>query len=415
MSKKALIKKERGVHLKKKDKEVHPMKQNFYNISIDQAMQEVKENKWEGDYRFYANKAVKEVIEREMNNYIDKYLDELGRKERGDRRNGTYNRHLLTEVGDIELEVPRTRQVSGQRIVKRYKRRGSAVTRLILKVFLLGASTRKTAEALSEILGEEVSPTTVSNIAKQLDKIVDSFHKRALKRKYRVLLFDGVVLKKKTGLGAKKRVVLVALGITYDNKKEVIDFRVVNGESEYIWEGFLNDLYNRGLEGEGVELIVTDGAKGLINAIEVVYPFIPLQRCWAHKTRNILNYVKRGDQAEVKRDIHKIYYSKSKRLAIKEAKAFSVKWGDIYPKAVKSLFNDIEYLLNFYKIKDSSLWPMVRTTNAIERRFVEVRRRTRPMGVFADKTSMERILFAIFFHLNKNQGVYTPFLMTQNY
>jgi len=116
------------------------------------------------------------------------------------------------------------------------------VERYLLLAFVLGLSTRKVSRALLPILGEPLSAQTVSRVAKQLDAAVDAYHRRPLQDQYEILILDGVVLKHKTGAGAQKRTVLVALGIRPDGKKEIIDFRQAFSESQYAWEGFLNHL-----------------------------------------------------------------------------------------------------------------------------------------------------------------------------
>ena len=129
----------------------------------------------------------------------------------------------------------------------------------------------------------------------------------------------------------------------------------------------------------------------------------------------MLNYVRKADREAVKSDLHAIQYASGIREAQMAIGAFARRWNHTYPKAVACLLCDEEELLTFFRIKDSSWWSQVRTTNAIERRFREVRRRTRPMGVFSDRTSMERILYAVFSYENLRQGVATPFLaVTQN-
>ena len=231
--------------------------------------------------------------------------------------------------------------------------------------------------------------------------------------RYQFLLFDGVVLKRKTGAGTVKRVVLVALGITPEGKKEVIDFYLADGESPAAWEAFLNDLYRRGLKGADVELVVTDGGSGLLAALPLVYPRVPVQRCWAHKTRNVVNKVRKADHKAVKTDLHKICYAKNLGAARKAMTAFHRRWKKTYPEASACLAKDSEALTAFYRIKNPRLWTRVRTTNAIERRFREVKRRTRPMGVFADSASMERILYAVFSYENLTQKTGTPISLTQ--
>jgi putative transposase len=388
--------------------------------SLGQAEEIIKEMKGKdvdfGEYyRGATREALRRILEEQMASSIDRRLAEIARRGGTDRRNGHFSRHLLTELGDIELAIPRTRTGSAVQVVRAYARRVRQVDRMILACFVLGLSTRKVAHALLPILGEMVSPSLVSRVAKTLDGAVTAFHARPLKNRYRFLLFDGVVLKRKTGGGAIKRVVLVAMGITPEGKKEVIDFFIASGESQQAWEAFLNDLFRRGLDGEGLELIVTDGGAGMLAALGLVFPRIPHQRCWAHKTRNVINAVRKADQKEVKKDLHPISHAKNRIQALSAFKAFSQRWAEIYPKAVKKIRENIDSLLAFLSIPEPELWAQIRTTNAIERRFVEVRRRTRPMGVFADKTSMERILFAVFTYENRRQGTGTPFLaLTQN-
>jgi hypothetical protein len=210
------------------------------------------------------------------------FLAQLQAREQADRANGSYGRHLLTEMGTVLLQVPRTRSWSAAGLLQAYRRRSVSVDRAVLGCFLLGLSTRKVACALLPMLGERISAATVSNISKGLDTAVAAFHRRRIRQSYRVLVFDGVVLARKTGAGAVRRPVLVALGIRHDGRKEIIDFRQAQGESTQAWEAFLNDLYRRGLGGEGLELICSDGGTGLRAALPLVYPHVPVQLCWAH-------------------------------------------------------------------------------------------------------------------------------------
>src|SRR5437763_11487258 len=116
----------------------------------------------------------------------------------------------------------------------------------------------------------------------------------------------GVVLARKTGAGALRRPVLVVLGLRADGKKEVVDFRLAASESAAEWEKFLTDLYRRGLTGEGLDMICGDGGAGLLAALPTILPGIAVQRCWAHKIRNVLDKVRKADQPAVKRALHKI-------------------------------------------------------------------------------------------------------------
>jgi transposase-like protein len=369
---------------------------------------------WGEDYRQGARDAVAELLRGRMDQLIDEHLERMAELGQADRRNGCYRRWLLTELGDIELAVPRTRSFSALKVVRAYARRAKDVDRMILACFVLGLSTRKVAAALLPVLGRPVSAATVSAVAKQLDAAVAAFHRRPLKDIYRVLVLDGVVLRRKTGAGALARPVLVALGLRPDGRKEVIDFRLASAESAVQWEQFLGDLSRRGLTGERLEMLCVDGGAGLLAALPTAFPDIPVQRCWAHKIRNVLNKVRKPDQAEVKTDLHRIMNARTRPAAWSAARRFADRWESIYPKAVACLRADLDDLLTCLRYPTLEARKTVRTTNAIERRFREVRRRTRPMGTFQDQTSMDRILFAVFTHENRNQGLATPFALTHN-
>ena len=386
--------------------------------NLSQAMKMVKEmdvtnrEEWSDNCREVGRQAIGEFLRHRMKESI---ADHLARLPEGicDRRNGSYQRHLLTEIGDILVSVPRTRTYNPIKVLEAYARRSREVDRLILACFLLGLSTRKVGEALMTILGEKVSPATVSRVARILDMAVAAFHKRTLSARYRALILDGVVLSRKTGMGALKRPVLVVLGIRHDGKKEVIDFRLAASESATEWDMFLKDLGRRGLTAEGVEVISVDGGKGLLSVLPDHYPSIPIQRCWVHKMRNILDKVKKKDHEAVKEGVRKIYGARHILLARQSAGRWKKNWEQQYPSAVKCLFADIEDLFTCFQFKDLAFRKSIRTTNHIERRFKEVRRRTRPMGVFSDRTSMDRILYAIFMYENKVGEVYPVFLLTQ--
>jgi transposase-like protein len=369
---------------------------------------------WDVDWRPEARKAVAGIIEGRMHEAVDAHLEAMAAQEKADRRNGSYRRRLMTELGDIELAVPRTRTFAPIEVVRAYARRAAHVDRMIMACFVLGLSTRKVGEALLPVLGRPVSPGAVSRIAKSLDAAVAAFHRRPLHNRYKVLMLDGVVLSRRTGAGAVRRPVLVALGLLPDGRKEVIDFRLARSESAAEWQLFLEDLYRRGLTGEGLDMICVDGGQGLLAALPHVYQHIPIQRCWAHKIRNVLNKVRVADQKAVKRDLHAVMNAETRPKALTAARRFADRWEGAYPKAVACLRDDLDDLLTCFFYKTLEERKRVRTTNAIERRFREVRRRTRPMGVFQDRTSMERILFAVFIRENRSQKISSLFPLTQN-
>ncbi len=403
--------------------------------NVNRALKEINAFEWEGDYRAEARNRLKELLEERMDEELEQHLGR-GKHERKegekpeDYRNGSYFRHLLTEIGDLILRIRRTRKGFISKVLEAYKRRSRSVDQLIMACFVLGMSTRKVSTALLSLLGEKVSASTVSEVAKRLDHAVKGYHRRKLADGYRFLFFDGVVLKQRGAAKVQKKIILCVYGITWEGKREMVDFLLATSESQNAWEGFLRDLYGRGVEGSRCELITTDGGNGLKNALEVVYPRIPRQHCWAHKARNVLDKVKKADQEKVKKDLHGISHAKNRQAATQAYWAFCQKYRKAYSGAVKSLESEIEDLLSFYQVKLSAkerqglnakeiqkvqmvLWKKIRTTNLIERAFKEVKRRTRPMGVFGNRSSIERILYAVFFHYNSKGQEVPSFLFTQ--
>jgi putative transposase len=325
--------------------------------------------------------------------------------ERADYRNGYWTRYIILKDGRLEIRMPRLRGRGYESaVIRRYQQRTKDVDAALLRIFLYGASTRLTGQALRPLVGEAVSAQTVSNIAKSLDGAVRSYHRRKLEDKYLYLFLDGIVLKTRSGNGSKKKTVLVAYGIKLDGKRELIDFLVTKHESEKHWEGFLNNLSRRGLTGDVLGLVATDGNRGLENAVDTVYPYAKRQRCWAHKLRNVSDKLRKRHQEQCIREARAIYNAENKSEAARAYRAWAKTWRSVSPNAVKCLERDLEELLSFYSCP-KEMWIKLRTTNVIERAFREVRRRTRPMTCFNNSQSIERIVYAVLNHLNSQWGL----------
>jgi transposase-like protein len=318
---------------------------------------------------------------------------------RVDQANGFYRRHLTTRAGTFELAVPRTRGgLFHSQVIARYRRRDRAVDEAIKSVFLLGVSTRQTGRALAALLDEAVSAATVSAVCKVLDAAVARYHQRALEDRYEYLLLDGVSVRLRLVGTVQRRMVLCAYGITAQGQRELIDFQIVNAEGEDTWKTFLLDLYRRGLAGRSLRLVVTDGQKGAAKAISFAWPRAAHQRCWAHKLRNVGARLKRSQQRCVD-EARAIYQAATRQQAINEFRVWKTRWRKEAPEAVRCLENDLEALLEFMDCPQK-LRKKLRTTNAIERLFVEVRRRIRTMCAFTTRDSCERILFSVFDRMN---------------
>ncbi len=365
-----------------------------------------EEDEFWHDLREKQRRAVKTLLEGALEEELTVLLEAARYRRTETRkgyRNGFYERDLVTQYGIITgLRVPRTRSGSEERAVfSAYQRRQAQVDVLIRDAFLAGVSTRRVGEVLEGLLGTLVSAQTVSRVAKRLDREVARFHEAPLADDVCYLFLDGVSLRVKTATGMKRRMVLCAHGITSGGERRLLDFRLARTESQASWEAFLNQLRERGLVGTSLRLIATDGCPGLHAALEVAYPYTPRQRCWAHKLRNVAKGLKRSQQEECLKGAKAIYQAETRAAAIKAFWAWARRWRAEAPKAVACLERDLQELLSFFACP-SEHRRKVRTTNVIERCFREVRRRTRPMTCFNNDESCERIIYAVFCHLNRS-------------
>lgn len=376
--------------------------------TLEERWAEVKdEEEWWDEIKPRTLSAVKVLMESAMESeMIDQLLAARYRRTEFRRgyRNGYRYRSLLTELGPIErIRIPRDREGRYRtEVLPRYERRQSRVNQMVREMFLAGVSTRRVKEVIKPLLGEGVSAQTVSRICRSLDDEVRRYHCRELDDRYRYLLLDGIVLRVKgEAKKYKRRVVLCAYGITHDGVRELIDFRQAASESESMWTAFLDNLYRRGLTGDRLEMVSTDGGGGLIRALDNVYPFTPRQRCWAHKMRNVAAKLPRKHQDACLAEAKTIYQAHTRREATLRFRQWAAHWRSIAPNAVRCIENDLDELLPFLDCPKEH-WKKVRTTNAIERAFREVRRRTRPMSCFQNSDSVERIIFGVISHLNTN-------------
>jgi putative transposase len=321
--------------------------------------------------------------------------------QRQDYRNGFYVRSFQTRLGELRLKIARTRKrVFLPSLIQLFQRRTEEVMLLIREAFLRGLSTRQVGRVVASIGIESLSAQTVSQLTRSLDAMVKTFHQRPLQDEWAYLFLDGVSLRIRRPMGRKRLQMLVAYGVRRDGTRQLLAFLRSPGESQAAWEGLLEDLFRRGIQGHNLQLIVTDGCPGLAAAIQTVYPHVPHQRCWVHKMRNLLERVRRRDRRAVKQDAQAIYEADHRRAAEQAATLFCRRWREVYPHIVASLEADLPDLLPFYQFPPH-LRRKLRTTNVIERCFVEVRRRTRPMVCFVNLHSMERIVYAIFHRFNQ--------------
>jgi transposase-like protein len=361
-------------------------------------------------------KVVKAFLELGLEQKRDRLVgaDRHARQEgRADYRNGFYLRKSFrTALGRIEaLRIPRCRKRSLVKALEdQLERTKGAFEEKVVEMFLKGLSVRAIGPLLDGLLGLPVSPGQVSRLAREWDHRVAEFHKGLLEDRYRYLFFDGIHLKRRSGQRlfqspgqARHRVALVCYGITRQGCKELIGYRLESSESEAGWRRFLGSLRRRGLAGTSVAMVVTDGGKGLLNALDDFYPDSSRQRCWFHKMSNVLTKLRKAHQVACLKGLRKVYTAANRASAQAAYAAWAQEWKDREPSAVRCVETDLESLLSFYSMPKAH-WRMLRTTNAIERCFREIRRRTRSIGCFVNDASLERMIYGLFRFLNERRA-----------
>ncbi len=292
-------------------------------------VQDLQESFW-GDLQARTRQAAQQFFDALSEQQRDLYMVSrryVRSSQRQDYRNGYYPRDFVTKFGTLRLRVARTRKRGFlPEVVAKFQRRAENVTLLIREAFLRGISTRQVGRVVGVLTGEVVSPQTVSRITRSLDEVVKQFHQARLTDDYAYLFLDGVSLRMRRPAGRKRVHMLVAYGVRQDGTRHLLAFLRSRGESQADWEGLLEDLYRRGLEGKKLLLIVTDGCAGLAAAIQTVYPRVGHQRCWVHKMRNILEHVRKHDYDEVKRGAQSIYKADSRSQAQAAFRRFRARW-----------------------------------------------------------------------------------------
>ena len=389
---------------------VTPITEHFQHF-----VRELKESFW-GDLQGAAQRSAQRFLERLSEEQRDRYMVSrhyARNQQRQDYRNGYYTRDLVTRFGTLRLRIARTRKRGFlPEVMKKFQRLAEEVTLLIREAFLRGISTRQVGRVVATVTERVVSPQTVSMIIRELDQAVQEFHQARLEDDWAYLFLDGVSLRVRQCAGRKRVQMLVAYGVKRDGQRQLLAFLHTRGESQADWESLLNDLYRRGLQGKHLQLIVTDGCPGLAAALQTVYPRVAHQRCWVHKMRNILEKVKKCDYDQVKIEAQAIYRASDHQQAQAAFHRFRRHWRRPYPTMVRQLERDLPELLSFFRLP-RHLWKKLRTTNMIERCFVEVRRRTRPMVCFVNVQSVDRIIYSIFQRFNLEWKTRTLKLFTQ--
>jgi putative transposase len=300
----------------------------------------------------------------------------------------------VTPTGRIEdLNVPRDRAGAFHtQVFERYGRYEPEVAEALTDMFVSGTSTHHVGKVAEKLLGVAPSASAVSRLNQALTEQYEAWRERPLLAHYRIIYLDGIHFTVRHGTQTDATMILTALGVDLEGSREVLAFRACAEEDKDGWSCLLQDLRTRGVSH--IDLIVTDGHDGLLAAVSSLFPATPRQRCLVHKQRNVMNAIPKREQQEVAAELTGIFKQEKKEDAVLNLTAFKAKYRLRYPEAVRSLSEDEEHLLTFYAFP-AVMHRYIRSTNAIESLFSNVRRRTDPMDTFTTETSCLTIVWAV--------------------
>jgi transposase-like protein len=349
-----------------------------------------------------ARKLLQEAIEAEAAEMIGQYQelkDEQGRQ-RVVRNGHLPERTIQTGIGAVAVKAPRVRDRAGElkfssSILPPYLRRTRSLEELLPWLYLKGLSTSDFSSALTALLGKD-APGLSANTISRLKEVWKSEHEQWARRslsgkEYVYLWADGIYFGVR--LEDARQCMLVLIGATADGKKELLGIADGYRESEESWKELLLDLKRRGLEIEP-KLATGDGSLGFWKALPQVFGTTRAQRCWKHKTANVLNYLPKGLQAKAKAQLNEISRAEGRAAAEQAVDHFLLSYEAKYPKATECLRKDREVLLTFYDFP-AEHWQHIRTTNPIESTFSTVRLRTNKTRGCVSRAGMLTMVFKL--------------------
>lgn len=315
-------------------------------------------------------------------------------------RSGHYNRTLITRVGKLELRVPQDRDGRfSTELFERYQRSEQALVATLAEMYVQGVSTRKVKAITEELCGHSFSASTISAINRRLDDSLTAFARRRLDEPFAYLIIDAKYEKVRQAGVVRSSAVLVAVGVDWEGRRQILAVEHANRESRSSWKDFLIGLKERGLHG--VEYAVADDHAGLRAAVREVLPDAWLQRCYVHFLRNALDHLPRKADDDCLQELRWIYDRRQISEAKTDLAAWLKKWSPRYPKLTGWVEESIEDTFTFYRLPRQHHKHM-KSTNMLERFNEEIKRRTIIVRIFPNEESCLRLIRALAIETHEN-------------
>lgn len=306
-------------------------------------------------------------------------------------RNGFSQKRVKTQLGEIEIQVPRDRNGEYEpQIIGKYDRNASGMEEKILSLYACGMSQKDISEQIKNLYDVEISPELVSKISEKIMPEVQAWQNRALDAVYPFVFMDAIHYKVKEDHRYITKAAYVVLGITMEGVKDILGIWIGEHEGSKFWLGVLNALKSRGVQK--VHLFCIDGLKGFPEAIAAVYPKAEIQRCIIHQIRYSTRYVSYKDIKELMKDLKEVYQAGNEEEARGKLEEFKEKWNKSYPNCVKSWEENWE-ILSTYFAYPQEIRKIIYTTNIIEGLHRQFRQITKNKPSFTNDDSLRKMLY----------------------
>lgn len=334
---------------------------------------------------------LQEALEAEMDTHLGYDRYEISEKTTDNSRNGYSKKTVKSELGNVELNMPRDRKGEFEpQIVPKHQRTITGLDDKILSLYAKGMTTTDIKEQIKELYNVDISAETVSNITSRIIPLVSEWQNRPLEKTYSFVFMDAIHYKVREDKQIVVKAAYVVLGVNMDGEKEVLGIWIGANESSKFWLSVLNDLKNRGVEN--ILIFCVDGLKGFKEAIAAVYPFAKIQRCIVHQIRASVKYIPHKDKKAFIADLKKIYGAVNEDAAMGALMELQEKWSSKYPNAVSSWEENWDNLITFFAFPDF-IRKIMYTTNVIESLNSQFRKVTKNKKIFPTDDSLLKILY----------------------
>lgn len=335
---------------------------------------------------------LEQTLQAEMDNHLGyAHAKRTTAEDKKNYRNGSVKRTMKTQLGEVEVNVPRNRNGEFEpQIIGKYQRNADGIEERILSLYAAGMSTRDIRDQIKGLYNVEISEGLVSKISERILPEVTEWQNRPLEESYPFVFMDAIHYKIRENHQVVTKAAYVVLGINNEGMKEVLGLWVGASESAKYWMGVLNELKSRGLKE--VSLFCVDGLTGFREAIGAVYPKARIQRCIIHQIRNSIRFVSYKHIKEFMKDLKSVYQANTEEQALNQLMIFKDKWEKQYPTAIRS-WEDNWDILSTYFDYPVEIRKIIYTTNAIEGLNRQFRKVTKTKTAFPSDDSLRKMLY----------------------